>query len=116
MTTMREARGAAESHKLDLAGATPAPAPISARGLGARFGRSVRWGTERMREMRHVRIGRELFTTEEWLAEFIAARSIPQTNWPPSTNMDPLEETVKSVALQVIGELARVGQIEVKTL
>lgn len=89
--------------------------PIGIEALGARFGRGSRFGAALMRQMRHVRMGRELFTTEEWLAEWLAAKSVPQTNW-PKANLDPLEEAVCSRVIQLIGDLARRGVIEVKAV
>lgn len=80
--------------------------------LARRFGKSTRWATKVMRRMRHVPCGRQLFTTEEWLAEWLAARSVPQMNW-PQNNYDPLEEVVGSRLIQLVGELARTGKIRV---
>lgn len=80
--------------------------------LAERFGRGARWAAIRMREMRHTTIGSELFTTEEWLAEWLAAESVPQTNW-PKQNLDPLEEAVCSRVIALVGDLARAGRIKV---
>ena len=93
--------------------ATPPTYPIDIEMLGARFGKGSRFGASLMRQMRHVRAGRALFTTEEWLAEWLAAKAVPQTNW-PKANLDPLEEAVCSRVIQMVGELARRGVIEVK--
>lgn len=86
--------------------------PISVEELGRRFKRGNRWAAARMREMRHSCVGGQLFTTEEWLAEWLAAESVPQTNW-PKQNMDPLEEAVCSRVIQIMGELAKAGKIKV---
>ena len=73
--------------------------PISVEELARRFKRGNRWATARMREMRHSCVGGQLFTTEEWLAEWLAAESVPQTNW-PKQNLDPLEEAVCSRVIE----------------
>lgn len=78
------------------------PQLLSVADLAARFKRGTRWAAARMAEMRHVVTGGRLFTTEEWLAEWLAAESVPQKNW-PKANYDPLEEVVDSRAIQVIG-------------
>ena len=80
--------------------------------LAKRFNRGTRWATARMREMRHLEESGALFTTEEWLMEWLVAESIPQTNW-PKQNLDPLEEAVCSRVIQVIGELAAKGRLMV---
>lgn len=94
---------------------------ITVEQLAARFGRpmnvfgrqtGLRWAARRMRQMRHVETAGELFTTEEWLAEWLAAEAVPQVNW-PKQNLDPLEEAVSSRVIQLIGELARSGKIRV---
>ena len=79
--------------------------PIDVKELARRFKRGNRWATARMREMRHLSAGGDLFTTEEWLLEWLVAESVPQTNW-PKQNMDPLEEAVCSRVIQMMGELA----------
>jgi hypothetical protein len=89
--------------------------PISVEALAARFKRGTRWAAARIRQMRHVQTGGDLFTTEEWLAEWLAANSVPQANWPVH-NYDPLEEIVCSRVIQMVGELARDGKIAVKAL
>lgn len=95
--------------------ANPPTIPISVAQLGKRFGKGNRWAAAVMRRMRHVHSGRDLFTTEEWLAEFLAAQSVPQQNWPQrSTVYDPLEEVVSSRVIQLVGELARAGKIRVQ--
>ncbi len=89
------------------------PKPIDIAMLGRRFGKGSRFGAALMRRVRHVRVGRALYTTEEWLAEWLAAEAVPQTNW-PKANLDPLEEAVCSRVIELMGELARRGCIEVK--
>lgn len=80
--------------------------------LAKRFNRGTRWATARMREMRHLNAGGELFSTEEWLAEWLVAKSVPATNW-PKQNLDPLEEAVCSRVIQIMGDLAAAGRIKV---
>jgi hypothetical protein len=86
--------------------------PISVAELAKRFQRGTRWASARMRQMRHMKTGGQMFTTEEWLAEWLAAESIPQQNW-PKQNLDPLEEAVCSRVIEVIGDLTRLGKIQV---
>lgn len=88
------------------------PEFISAEQLARRFGKGMRWAMMRLREMRHTTIGGEMFTTEEWLAEYVAAKTLPAANW-PKANLDPLEEAVCSRVIQTLGELARLGRIQV---
>lgn len=85
---------------------------ISVADMAARFKRGMRWAAARMREVRHVEIGGELFTTEEWLAEWVTAQSVPQRNW-PKANLDPLEEAVCGRVIHVLGDLAKAGSIKV---
>lgn len=87
--------------------------PVTVAEMAARFGKSTRWSAATMRKMRHVPgTARSMFTTEEWLAEWLAAESVPQRNW-PKRNLDPLEEAVCSRVIEVIGDLTRIGKIRV---
>lgn len=86
--------------------------PLSVEQLSGRFDLGPRQAAAFMRRLRHVEVAGQWFTTEEWLAEWLAAESVPQGNW-PKQNIDPLEEAVSSRVIQVIGELARAGQIKV---
>lgn len=88
--------------------------PITVPELAARFKRGNRWAAAFMRRLRHVGHGAGMFTTEEWLAEYVAAESVPAANWPRS-NYDPLEEEVDSRVIQLIGKLAAAGKIKVVT-
>lgn len=90
--------------------------PLFAADLAARFGKSNRWAAKLLRRMRHVP-GREPFTTEEWLAEWLAAKSIPQQTWiERSVTIDPLDAFVMRKCVELVGNLARAGKIEVKAL
>lgn len=89
--------------------------PISVAELATRFGQGTRWAAARMRKMRHMTTGGQMFTTEEWLAEWLAAESVPQQNW-PKQNLDPLEEAVCSRVIEVIGDLTRMGKIRVEAV
>jgi hypothetical protein len=94
---------------------------ITVEQLAARFGYStnamgrqegMRWAKGLMRKLRHVEESGQLFTTEEWLAEWLAAEAMPQQNW-PQQNLDPLEEAVCSRVMQLLGSLAAQGKIKV---
>ncbi len=90
---------------------------ISVEQFQARYfpSKGKRWARARMRKMRHVTEGSDIFTTEEWLAEWLAAAAIPQQNWPVH-NYDPLEEIVLSRVIQMLGALARTGAIKVEAV
>ncbi len=83
---------------------------LNAERLAARFGKGRRWAAKRLRQMRHVEKGGDIWTTEEWLAEWLAAESVPQTNW-PKQHLDPLEEAVCSRVIQIVGELTKKGHL-----
>ena len=88
--------------------------PISVEDLARRFKRSNRFAARLMRRMRHVP-GRHPYTTEEWLAEWLAAKSVPAQNWPPvGERLDPLEQAVCSRVIEMMGNLARAGKIVVR--
>lgn len=88
--------------------------PLSAYDVATRFKRSVRWAGLRIREMRHVGDGDDLYTTEEWLAEWMAAEAVPAMNWPPPGEpLDPLEEAVCARVIAMVGRLAREGKVQV---
>lgn len=90
--------------------------PITVPTLAKRFGKSTRWAAKLMRRMRHVP-GREMFTTEEWLAEWLAAKSIPAQTWiDRSANLDPLDVFLMNKCVEMVGNLARAGKIEVRAL
>lgn len=100
---------------VDQGSAEPRPTGVgilSVHDLAERFNRGTRWAALRMRDMRHMSAGGEMFTTEEWLAEWLAAKSVPQANW-PKQNLDPLEEAVCSRVISLVGDLARSGRIKV---
>lgn len=89
--------------------------PISVEMLRGRFSlKSNRGAAALMRRMRHVTTGGRLYTTEGWLAEWLAAEAVPAMNWPPKHVVyDPLDECVNSMVLKVIGHLADLGAIKV---
>jgi hypothetical protein len=58
-----------------------------------------------MREMRHKRRGRDVWTTEEWLAEWLADGTKAMRDPLARQDMDPLEGAVKRMAREMIGEL-----------
>lgn len=90
---------------------TPEVRPISVDGLARRFGKSNRWAAKLMRQMQHIP-GREPFTTEQWLAEWMAEKSIPRQSWiNKSTNIDPLDDFMMRKVVEMIGTLARKGMI-----
>lgn len=86
-------------------------AVVTVEQVRVRFGlRSRKAAFALVRKMRHVSQGREVWTTEEYLAEWLAANTLPQMNWPPNgMDIDPLELTAKTLAMQVIGEWTKRG-------
>lgn len=87
---------------------------LSVADLARRFGKGTRWAARRMREMTHRRVGTELFTTEEWLAEWLAADAVRPKNWPPGRLAESSDAFVCERVIEVIGDLARRGLIIVK--
>lgn len=70
-----------------------------------------------MRQMRHVTRKGETWTTEAWLAEWLAAEALPEMNWPPKDPVyDPLEECVAQRVLALVRKLAEDGLIQVTAL
>ena len=90
--------------------------PVTVAQMAARFGKSTRWAAAVMRRMRHVPgPTRSMFTTEQWLAEWVAMKAIPSQSWPgKSVTYDPLEEVVNSRVIQLVGALAGAGKIVVR--
>jgi len=67
-----------------------------------------------MREMRHVERNAECWTTEGWLAEWLAAEAVPAMKWPPKDPAyDPLEECVATRVISMVRKLAEAGAITV---
>lgn len=70
-----------------------------------------------IRKMRHKSLHGHIWTTEEWFAEWLAAETVPQMNWPtPGQRYDPLEEVIIGRVVQMVGELAARGKIRVLDL
>lgn len=90
--------------------------PVTVAELQRRFGLPTRRrAIALLKRLRHVRAGREWFTTEEWLAEWVAAEAVPAMDWPrPEQSVDPLEECVIGRVIQLVGELAARGAVRVQ--
>lgn len=89
---------------------------VTLEDLRARFGlRSPRAAGALMRKMRHVREGSRVWTTEEWLAEWLAQKSVVKIEC-QKTVYDPLEDCVVARVVHLVGELAKRGQISVKAI
>lgn len=87
---------------------------ITPEQLAERLDIGLRSAYALIREMRHTTHGRQVWTTEEWLAEWLAAESVPSMNWPkPGQSYDPLEEVLVGRVVQMVGELAARGKIMV---
>lgn len=79
---------------------------ITAEQLRARLGLSSSNVARRvMREMRHKRRGRDCWTTEEWLAEWLANSTKALRDPLAKQDMDPLEAVAKRLAREMVGEL-----------
>lgn len=98
----------------------PAPAAkaavVSLDTLRVRFGlRSRRAARALMRKMRHVSENTsrgEIWTTEAWIAEWLAARCVQGLDKAAArATYDPLEEAVIERTVRLVGELARRGVI-----
>lgn len=83
--------------------------------LAERFGKSKRWASARIRKMQHLKDGpRDVYTTEAWLAEWLAKKSIPAMQWPAkNTSYDPWESLVVPRVIEIVGRLADEGKIRV---
>ncbi len=90
--------------------------PVTVGQLRERFGLpSNRRAIGLLKRMRHLREGRDYFTTEEWLAEYVASQAVPSMDWPTlAAPYDPLEEAVIARVVQLIGELAARGHLAVR--
>jgi len=89
--------------------------PLSIEQLQMRFNlRSGRAACALMRRMKHVREGKRMWTTEGWVAEWLATRAIPSTDLPTkAVNFDPLRRLVVDEVVSLIGTLAEEGKIRV---
>ena len=89
--------------------------PVSLDQLRARLDlKSRRRAAALMRQMRHVRQGREMWTTEGWLAVWLAERSVGAA-FKRKATYDPLEEAVVERVVHLVGELAARGAIRVRS-
>ena len=68
-----------------------------------------------MRRMRHIEEnrGRELYTTHEWLAEWLAARTLPGMDRPAVLSYNPLEDAVLQRAVTLISSMVARGELVV---
>lgn len=68
-----------------------------------------------MRRMRHIEEnrGRELYTTHEWLAAWLAARALPGMDRPAVLSYNPLEDAVLQRAVSLISSMAARGELTV---
>ena len=87
-----------------------APAPISASQLAQRFGLTKREAQRWLRELPHVQKGRRRFTTEDWLAQWMAAHL---KHAPKVCGTSPLDSLVAERAAWCVAELVRQGKLAV---
>lgn len=66
-----------------------------------------------MRRMRHIEERREIYTTHEWLAEWLAARALPGMDRPAVLSYNPLEEAVLDRAVALVGSMVARGELTV---
>ncbi len=83
---------------------------ITAADLARRFGLSQVKAHRWLRELPHVNVGRHRFTTEPWLAGWMAAQV---KNPPPVNSFDPLEGAVIERAIWLIERLVERGRLQV---
>lgn len=82
------------------------PEIITAEQLQVRLGLpSPRVARRVLREMQHKRRGRDAWTTEEWLAEWLADSTKAMRDPLARQDMDPLEAVAKRLAREMVGEL-----------
>lgn len=83
--------------------------------LARRFGKSRQWAGRFIRRIRHVKDGANVWTTEEWLAEWMAEKSIaPEVSRKMTLNLDPLDAFIMAKTVELVGNLARAGKLRVQ--
>lgn len=90
--------------------------PIGLRGMRERFGLGPRRARKLLLSMRHLSDGKDLWTTEAWLAEWLAARAVPGLGpaWPdPERTREPVDADVIARALELVGALAERGAVRI---
>lgn len=89
-------------------------APLSYRDLAKRFNIGTRRARHLLRRMNHLCDGRDMWTTEAWLAEWAASQAIPGRDWPQlNRDREPIDEDVVQRAIELIGMMADRGIIHV---
>ncbi len=83
---------------------------LTAADIAQRFGIKLSKAHRVMRGLPHVKIGRDLFTTEELLAGWMAANV---KNPPRPQNFDPLMQAAHQIAVYVVEELVRAGKLQI---
>jgi hypothetical protein len=86
------------------------PSVIGALELAERFHLRLAVARALLRELPHVQIGRRRFTTEAWLAQWMAAQ---MKNPPPVICFDPLEQAVAERAAWLVGQMVDQGKLAV---
>lgn len=66
-----------------------------------------------MRRMRHIEERREIYTTHEWLAAWLATRALPGMDRPAVLHYNPLEDAVLQRAVALISSMAARGELTV---
>ena len=90
----------------------PTARVVTLEDLRRRFGKpTVRSAKKLLRQMRHVQDGMALYTTEAWLAEFLAARAVPAVQPKKAPSYNPLEEAVISRAVALVREMVARGEL-----
>lgn len=66
-----------------------------------------------MRRMRHIEERREIYTTHEWLAAWLATRALPGMDRPAVLSYNPLEEAVIERTIAVVTAMVARGELTV---
>lgn len=90
---------------------------VGVRELRERFGLGPRRARRLICRMRHVADGSEVWTTEGWLAEWLASQALPGSDWPAvDRDREPVDEDVVQRAVELVGVLAERGSVIVKSV
>ena len=90
--------------------------PITLEAFQRMFALPSRRGAKAlMRRMRHIEEdrGRQIFTTHEWLAEWLTVRALPGMDRPAVLNYNPLEDAVLQRAVALIVSMTARGELTV---
>jgi hypothetical protein len=93
------------------------PQIIGVREMRERFALGPRRARALLRRMKHLCEGRDIWTTEQWLAEWCASQAVPGKDWPDfNRDREPIDEDVVQRAVELVGKLAERGAVRIVNL